>query len=228
MADTFVIDHDTCCLEFDPPSLRVPAKAQGSILVRCAAGKRPERLRSVVACSCNRAPPQYMSIRGEVQAPKVYLKETSMPLGVVYVGVPVERELTLINLSNLATKFKFERPGGSSPAFTLAFEPKSGELDAKEVLTIRITYTALTAGVVDEVLGCKVFGCALPLGFRVKGHRPRMRSWPTSYSTRVRSLHQRCAIRRKCNSRQIYNYRSCRRYLHWILVMTSPCSSGGR
>ena len=30
VADTFVIDHDTCCLEFDPPSLRVPAKAQGS------------------------------------------------------------------------------------------------------------------------------------------------------------------------------------------------------
>ena len=56
-----------------------------------------------------------MSIRGEVQAPKVYLKETSMPLGVVYVGVPVERELTLMNLSNLSTKFKFERPGRVEP-----------------------------------------------------------------------------------------------------------------
>ena len=95
VADTFIIDHDTCALEFDPPLLRVPAKSQGSIMVRCAAGKRPERLRSIVTCSCNRAPPQYMSIRGEVQAPKVYLKETSVPLGVVYVGVPVERELTL-------------------------------------------------------------------------------------------------------------------------------------
>ncbi|CAH0377858.1 unnamed protein product [Pelagomonas calceolata] len=168
VADTFVIDHDACALEFDPPLLRVPAKSQGSILVRCAAGKRPERLRSVVTCACNRAPPQYMSIRGEVQAPKVYLKETSVPLGVVYVGVPVERELTLVNLSNLSTKFKFERPGGSSPAFTLVFEPRSGELEAKQVLTISIKYTALTAGVVDEVLGCKVFGCALPLGFGLR------------------------------------------------------------
>jgi hypothetical protein len=114
------------------------------------------------------APPQFMSIRGEVQAPKVYLKETSVPLGVVYVGVPVERSLTLVNLSNLSTKFKFERPGGSSPAFTLAFEPRSGELEAKQVLTISIKYTALTAGVVDEVLGCKVFGCSLPLGFGLR------------------------------------------------------------
>ena len=81
---------------------------------------------------------------------------------------PSRENLTLINLSNWLQKFKFERPGGSSPAFTLAFEPKSGELDAKEVLTIRITYTALTAGVVDEVLGCKVFGCALPLGFGLR------------------------------------------------------------
>ena len=29
-------------------------------------------------------------------------------------------------------------------------------------------YTALTAGVVDEVIGCKVFGCALPLGFGLR------------------------------------------------------------
>ena len=57
VADTFIIDHDACCLEFDPPSLRVAAKAQGSILVRCAAGKRPERLRSIVACSCGGARP---------------------------------------------------------------------------------------------------------------------------------------------------------------------------
>ena len=41
-------------------------------------------------------------------------------------------------------------------------------LEAKQVLTISIKYTALTAGVVDEVLGCKVFGCSLPLGFGLR------------------------------------------------------------
>ena len=174
IADTFAIDHDCCELSFEPARFVVGPKATGRTLIRCAAGKLPERLRARCtvqtrsAAGGHWAPPQYTSIRGEVQAPKVYLKETSVPLGVVYVGVPVERTLTLVNLSNLATKFKFERPGGASPAFALTFAPQSGELEAKQTLKIVITYAALTAGVVDEVLGCKVFGCALPSGFALR------------------------------------------------------------
>ena len=55
VADTFVIDHHVC-LEFDPPSLRVP-QGPREHFVRCAAGKRPERLRSIVASTCRSAPP---------------------------------------------------------------------------------------------------------------------------------------------------------------------------
>ena len=168
-----------------------------------------------------------MSIRGEVQAPKVYLKETSVPLGVVYVGVPVERELTLINLSNLSTKFKFERPGGSSPAFTLQFEPKSGELDAKEVLRISIKYTALTAGVVDEVLGCKVFGCALPLGF---GLRATSKNAVLAYELLDEGQEPPSAL---CDPTEVQLPDNVQLPIVPPLPsldfgMTSPCSSGGR
>ena len=66
-----------------------------------------------------------------------------MPLGVVYVGVPVERELTLSTSLTLVNKVQVRATGGSSPAFTLVFEPRSGELEAKQVLRINIKYTAL-------------------------------------------------------------------------------------
>ena len=143
--------------------------------VVCAAGKRPQRLRALATCATRAAAgglpaaPQHVALRGEVQAPKVYLKETGLALGTVYVGVPVERTVTLANLSNLATRFKWERPGGPSSAFHLDFSPAQDELAAKEVRDVTVTFVAQHAGVIDEVLGCRVFGMSLPLGFSLTG-----------------------------------------------------------
>ena len=109
-----------------------------------------------------------MSLRGEVQAPKVYLTSTEMDLGVVYVGVPVVRSLRLVNLSNLSTRFKWERPGGASSTFGLEFQPPSDVLDAKQICDVSVTFVAHSAGVIDEVLGCRIFGMSLPLGFSLK------------------------------------------------------------
>ncbi|KAH8074054.1 hypothetical protein JL721_2613 [Aureococcus anophagefferens] len=168
----FKIDSPYCQLMFDPPVGTVGPRGEASVRVVCSAGKLPQRLRAHARVDVRSgraaAEPQFMSLRGEVQAPKVYLTETDVDLGVVYVGVPVTRSLRLVNLSNLSTRFKWERPGGASSTFDLGFSPPSDVLDAKQVCDVTMTFCALSAGVVDEVLGCRIFGMSLPLGFTLK------------------------------------------------------------
>ncbi|KAH8098425.1 hypothetical protein JL720_1368 [Aureococcus anophagefferens] len=167
----FKIDSPYCQLMFDPPVGTVGPRGEASVRVVCSAGKLPQRLRAHARVDVRSgraaAEPQFMSLRGEVQAPKVYLTETDVDLGVVYVGVPVTRSLRLVNLSNLS-RFKWERPGGASSTFDLGFSPPSDVLDAKQVCDVTMTFCALSAGVVDEVLGCRIFGMSLPLGFTLK------------------------------------------------------------
>ena len=111
---------------------------------------------------------QFVAVRGEVQAPRVYLEQSEVDLGVVYVGVKVSRTLQLVNLSNLATRFKLERPGGASAQFALEFDPGSDVLGAKQTREVTVNFTALSSGVVDEILGCRVFGTPRPLGLALK------------------------------------------------------------
>jgi hypothetical protein len=46
-------------------------------------------------------------------------------LGKVYIGVPVVFEITIENICNLPSKFKFERPGGDDPSapYKIEFQP---------------------------------------------------------------------------------------------------------
>jgi len=103
-----------------------------------------------------------------VQSPKVYLDKCELALGVTYVDVPVVRYVTMKNLSNLDTKFKWERPAGPTPSFAVDFAPASGTLSSKETLEVKITYTARTPGMIDDVFACRVFGMATALGFSLK------------------------------------------------------------
>ena len=146
-----------------------------TVQVVCTAGKFPQRVRGILECSLFEKwglvswPSQYVSYRGEVQSPKVLLSPLVTDLGNVFVGTPVKFEVTLRNLSNLVTKFKFDRPGGESPNFRLTFDQSSGSLDPKSVRKIEAEYVALNPGVTDELIGCKVQGSQQPLGFVLKG-----------------------------------------------------------
>ena len=51
----------------------------------------------------------------------------------IYTGVPVNFTVTLQNICNLPTKFKFERPGGSPLNYKISFRPLKGDLGPKEV-----------------------------------------------------------------------------------------------
>jgi len=172
--NSFKIESPHCKLAFSPQEGVLGPKETGKVVIDCAAGKLPQRLRATLAFLVSDETKehdyesQYVSVRGEVQAPKVYLDATLINLGVTYTDVPVVRWVTLKNLSNLDTKYKWERPAGATPSFNVDFEPLSGSLASKEVLKCKVTYTAKVPGAIDDVYACKIFGMQFPLGFSLK------------------------------------------------------------
>ena len=172
--NSFRIESPHCKLNFSPQEGVLGPNETGKVVINCAAGKLPQRLRATLALLVSDESKehdyatQYVSVRGEVQAPKVYLDTTLINLGVTYSDVPVVRWVTLKNLSNLDTKYRWERPAGSTPSFNVEFEPSSGSLASKEVLKCKVTYTAKVPGAIDDVYACKVFGMQFPLGFSLK------------------------------------------------------------
>ena len=98
----------------------------------------------------------------------MYLDKQELSLGVTYVDVPVVRTVVLKNLSNLDTKFKWERPAGATPSFNVEFTPPSGTLSSKETREVKVTYTAKTPGMIDDVFACRIYGMTMPLGFVLK------------------------------------------------------------
>jgi hypothetical protein len=169
--DSFMIESPNTVLLIDPPAGVIGPGETAAVMIKCKAGSQPQRVRGNVECSLfddsghMQFPSQFLSIRGEVQAPKTVLYPMTVSLGKVFLSIPVYFDIFLENKCNLPTKFKFERPGGDSPTYKLVFDQQRGSLDQKELLRIRVEFTALSAGPIDDVIGCKCFGLKLPLGF---------------------------------------------------------------
>lgn len=171
--DSYNIDHPTAQISFDPPQGDLAANATITATLICKAGKLPQRIRGQIECSLvdntgrSKVPSQFLRVRGEVQSPKTVIYPASLDIGSVYVGVPVKVSITIHNLTNLPSKYKFERPGGDSAAYTLKYD-RTGTLDAQERREIVMEFTAVTAGILDDVIGCKIFGTSSPIGFTLK------------------------------------------------------------
>ena len=172
--NSFKIDGPSCKLTFDPQEGMLAPRETGKVIINCAAGKLPQRLRATLAFLVSDESKehdyetQYTSVRAEVQAPKVYLDTTMLNLGVTYTDVPVVRHVVLKNLSNLDTKYKWERPAGASTSFQVDFSPESGSLGSKEVLKCKVTYTAKLPGAIDDIYACRIYGMTMPLGFSLR------------------------------------------------------------
>eukprot|EP01031_Cornospumella_fuschlensis_P040152 gene40152-48929_t len=170
----FKIELKNAVVTIEPPSAVIPPKGTVTVQVIGKAGKVPQRIRGMIETRIFdeggkvEVTRQYLNLRGEVQAPKVILYPLNQGLGQVYVGRPVQFQLTLENVCNLPTKFKFLRPGGQSAMFNFSLSPMKGSLDAKEKLVIQGTFTALNTGLIDDVISCKMFGISVPLGFSIK------------------------------------------------------------
>lgn len=173
-ADSFRIDNSAAIVTVDSPTgLVYPGKSQ-SVIATCKAGRQPQRVRGTFETQLwdesgsVSLPAQYIAFRGEVQATKVVFSPYLVDLGSVYVGTPVKFNITLRNLSNLPSKFRLERPGGSSNLFLLEFEISSGELGPKGTRTLSVEFVALSPGITDDLISCKIYGSNNPLGCAFK------------------------------------------------------------
>jgi len=171
--DSFMITNAFARLQFKPPTGNIEPSGTTTIKVTCTAGKMPQSLRGQMECKVkclhgHLFESQHISYRGEIQAPKVYIDTTDIDLGVQYVDQPANRIIVMTNLSNLATKFKLERPAGKPTSFVVDFEPASGELSSKEVLEIKMIFTGKSPGIVDDLYACKIYGMKYPVGFTLK------------------------------------------------------------
>jgi hypothetical protein len=156
------------------------------------AGQAPQRVRTTLVCTPRSADgrstpftPLFISARCEVQEPWVRLSTSALDFGGAYTGIALQRHITVTNLSNLETRFRWERPGGRAHTeYSATVEPAAGALLGKQSLRVTITYTALTSSTatttgtagaasagagaallqLEDVLACKVFGVAAPLG----------------------------------------------------------------
>ena len=174
--DSFNIDNPKASFLFDPAIGELGPHQSVQSTVTCVAGKFPERIRGVIECKISDSnqicdlPSQFLSIRGEIQTPLTILYPMTFDLGSVYVNTPVSFSIFLNNVSSLEAKYKFDRPGGDSSSYRLVFEDdmKSGSLLGREVREIKVEFTALNSGVIDDICGCKIYGSTKPLGFQLK------------------------------------------------------------
>jgi len=86
----------------------------------------------------------------------------------MYIGQPCKFKLTLENISNLATKYRFERPGGDSTTYGLTYDNPSGSLPPKSKVVVNMVFEPYVVGLTDDVIAVKIFGIPLPLGFTVR------------------------------------------------------------
>eukprot|EP00603_Paraphysomonas_imperforata_P012272 CAMPEP_0114456490 /NCGR_PEP_ID=MMETSP0104-20121206/3660_1 /TAXON_ID=37642 ORGANISM="Paraphysomonas imperforata, Strain PA2" /NCGR_SAMPLE_ID=MMETSP0104 /ASSEMBLY_ACC=CAM_ASM_000202 /LENGTH=2201 /DNA_ID=CAMNT_0001628979 /DNA_START=70 /DNA_END=6675 /DNA_ORIENTATION=- len=174
--DSFAIDNPKASYKFDPPRGTLGPHESVQTTVTCTGGKNPERIRGVVECRVSDIkhlcdlPIQYVSVRGEVQSPLTIVYPSVIDIGNVYINTPVTFSVFVRNVSSLEAKYKFERPGGESSAYRMNFPEnmKSGPLAGREIRELKIEFTALNSGIIDDIYGCKIFGSTAPLGFQIK------------------------------------------------------------
>jgi hypothetical protein len=174
--DSFAIENPAAVVSYEPTSGLVRPNESVKITMKCMGGKLPQRIRGTTDCYVTDEtgrvllPTQILPFRGEVQTPKAILLSTNVNIGTVYENIGVPFNITLQNLSNLPTKFKFERPGGESPLFSVKFEEemKEGVLEGKEKRIINMILVAKKQGVISDLMACKLFGAPAPIGFSIK------------------------------------------------------------
>ena len=95
-----------------------------------------------------------------MQSPMATVTPTAIDLGRVYIGIPVKFSTTIENTSNLQSKYKLERPGGDSTSFKLSFDVFTDTLKSKSKAVVTGEFPALSSGILDEIIACKIFGSA--------------------------------------------------------------------
>jgi hypothetical protein len=173
--DSYTIENQTATVFFEPNSGMAKPGETITVTMVCMGGKLAQRLRGFAECmvadqtGAVPLPTQLLPFRGEIQMPKAVIAPVNVHIGTVFENIPVPFEVVLQNLSNLPSKYKFERPGGPNPLYTVEFADgvQSGTLGPKELLRIPMKFTAVKEGIISDLMACKVFGVPVPIGFSI-------------------------------------------------------------
>lgn len=173
--DSYTIENPTATVWYEPTAGIVRPNEQVTVTMVCMGGKLAQRLRGSIECNITDEsgglplPMQLLPFRGEIQIPKAIVSPVNLNIGTVFENIKVPCAVKLQNLSNLPSKYKFERPGGDNPLYRLEFDGdvKAGTLGPKEILDIKMTFVANKQGIISDAIACKIFGVPHPIGFGI-------------------------------------------------------------
>ncbi|XP_059795170.1 deleted in lung and esophageal cancer protein 1 isoform X1 [Balaenoptera ricei] len=116
----------------------------------------------------------HLPVYAEVQEPYVYLQSSQVEVTNLYVGVPTETPVTLINGTLLPTQFHWGKLLGLQASFcTAKVSPRRGTLGPSEERQLSLELTAHTQEeLMDLALPCNVSGMKEPLVLGISG-KPR-------------------------------------------------------
>lgn len=160
-------------ISFDPCEGVTGAGERGSVKMIARPCGEPRLVRATAAVQMRYRDPvaistQYLNVHGEIQKVRAKITAPNVDLGVLYNGVPVEREVTLVSECDLCATFKWDS-GSSGGAFIAELlDGYEGDLREKEVKTVRMRFTSHCSGIVDESLRCSIAGMSEPLTLNVK------------------------------------------------------------
>lgn len=102
-------------------------------------------------------------------APAAALDVSRVDLGDSFLTVPVERTVTIRNLTQLPAEFRWQQEvlGVPAGAITVAVSPAEGTLGPGESLALTARFVPLTLGRWAGIVACDVAGAARPIGFEL-------------------------------------------------------------
>lgn len=162
--DIPINDPNKAILECEPNHYILKENETLDLKCTCTAGILPERLRNSIKIYRKNDEELYFPVRAEIQAPQVYIKETVIELGTIYIGVAVTKIIHLINISNLVTSFEFHCES-ESDEFDYKIIPEKGELSEKQEIEVKLIYTPKVQGYINGLFSCDCSGIIYPLGF---------------------------------------------------------------
>lgn len=176
-SDSFAIKDLTATVLIDSAIGEIHPHETHQISVQLFGGSLAQRIRGKLMCTlfdCSRTfqlPTQVLLLRGEIQSPRVILSPCTVDLGDIYVGESKCFLITIENLTNLPSKYKFEKPLSDTPKFSLVMASVTGIIGPKEKLSIQCELFALSDdSFIDYIVSFKFFGSLELFGFNIKAN----------------------------------------------------------
>ncbi|CEO99620.1 unnamed protein product (mitochondrion) [Plasmodiophora brassicae] len=157
-------------LSFAPSSGVIPAGATLQVGVsfspiRCG------RYRATVAVEVpDGGTGAYVEARAEVQAPDIVLRQNVIDLGDVYVRVPSQFQVAVVNRTNLSAVLQWDGSSSSGNAMVgqCRISPSQASLGGLTEVVSKVSLTCVQPGDLDMILAVDIGGIAVPLGVRVR------------------------------------------------------------